>query len=143
MECEKHPNKYRNKTPQEFTDEYLNWSEKQKKEFYLELTKEYTKQSINDKKLNHPKLSKNLETLATTTYLTSIFIEAENNKINQNENIEKIAQDFGNTNYYYQQEVFKKLKTHNPKIFETTIKAITKVCNTCKKYLKNPYAKKS
>lgn len=78
-------------------------------------------------------------------------------------NPKEFAKEFGNTNYFYQQECFKELSEEykrqskgdkekgRNKLFSglenlsasvyLVIKSIENVCDICKKYMKNPYKK--
>lgn len=139
MSCEKHPLLYDNKNPNEFANEFKTWSVNKKHYFFKELNKEYKRESEEDKKGNKPQLSANLEQLATTTYLTSKFLQKETDANLNIKQIESEAKKFVHTNYFYQQECFKQIKKELPTIFETTIKAMNGVCNKCKKHMHNPY----
>ena len=141
MSCEQyHPLLYKNMTPREFSEDFKKWNPTRRHYFFKELSREYKKQSKEDKKGNKPQLSANLEELATTIYLTTIFIKKEENQDTDIEDIKTEAKMFGNTTYFYQLECFKQMKKELPDTIETTIKAMNKVCGSCKKHMMNPYA---
>lgn len=137
MECEKHPLTYNGYTPRRFKEEFEKWSSSYIKDFLEELCDDYKRQSEGDRKAGRKQLSKNLETLATSIYLASKDVKTKKGTTPLR-TPKDLAKGFGNTNYFYQKQVFYELRKELPIKFEDTINAINKVCKSCKNYMK-PY----
>lgn len=141
-ECVKHPVDFLGLNPEEFSEKFNSKNSLYIKSFAYELNRVYKKQAAGDRKRGRLQLSSGLDNLSTAFYM--VYLESREKPGRTRDSImglrvKKLAEVFGETNYFYQRECFKKIGSQNSNSFELVLKAMNKVCNSCEKYLENPF----
>lgn len=149
-ECDKHPTDFLGMNPREFVKGIVSTNYVYQKEFFRELNREYKRQSDSDAERDSLKnkcekrvqLSSGLECLAISCDTVAGFIDEKYGEYNEsvkNLNPSKLAEEFGYTNYFYQQKCFELMKNKMPYSFILVIENANKVCKACENYMKNPF----
>lgn len=134
MDCKKHPLIYKNYSPEDFKKEFEKWSFNFQKDFLKELSFEYLRQSKGDRKRGRLQLANNLKVLSEVINLQINLIKPKEGTISF-KNPKDLAKEFGYTNYFYQELVFKEINKSSFYDFNEIIKAIEAVCKVCKKHM--------